>query len=368
MDATPSLELNVAIDIGFHAIKVAAVVGGDLITTTLPAVVGVGETDLGLLQVGLTRQVRGQKPFVICIDGQTYLVGPHVAQYARPIERLDFDRLSYSPELQSLTYVALVNLLAQIAGIDLGYAQVSAALNLVVALPVMALQSQEARSIVQILENWMVGEHNFDVNNQHHHLNIRAVKAMAQPLGGFFEWGLGLDGQWRRLPSDLKSSVGVLDQGFNTTDLFHLKGGQIVRRYTGGETLGQRRAASALRELIENRTGRRVSLHEADEYLRQAGNGHKAELIVRGVPIDLNPLARQALDVAAGELRAYLSQLWEDGRQFDYILLTGGGVLALGSRLRSAFPNAFELPDPVTANARGLARFAQRPGVLPPIR
>ena len=70
------------------------------------------------------------------------------------------------------------------------------------------------------------------------------------------------------------------------------------------------------------------------------------------------------LDVAAGELRAFLSQTWEDGKQFDYILLTGGGVLALGKRLRSAFPQVIELPEPVTANARGLAEFAQRKGVL----
>jgi hypothetical protein len=31
------------------------------------------------------------------------------------------------------------------------------------------------------------------------------------------------------------------------------------------------------------------------------------------------------------------------------------------------FPNAIELMDPVTANARGLARFAQRKGVLEPV-
>ena len=115
------------------------------------------------------------------------------------------------------------------------------------------------------------------------------------------------------------------------------------------------------------KAGRRVSLHEADTYVRQVCNGQRAELVVKGERMDLKPLVRQALDVATGEVRAYLSQTWEDGKVFDYILLTGGGILAIGDRLRAIFPNAIELPDPVTANARGLAKFAQRFGVLEPV-
>ena len=152
--------------------------------------------------------------------------------------------------------------------------------------------------------------------------------------------------------------------GFNTLDLVVLAGGQIVRRYTDGTTLGLRRGARVMQELFEARTGRRVSLHQADQYLQQASRGGAAEVLIAGEPFNLKPLARQALDVAAGEVRAYLSQVWEDGSQFDYLLFTGGGVLALGERLRSAFPRAVELAEPVTANARGLARFAQRRGLF----
>ena len=85
-----------------------------------------------------------------------------------------------------------------------------------------------------------------------------------------------------------------------------------------------------------------------------------------GKEISLKEQAAQAIDVAASELKAFLSQVWEDGRQFDYILLTGGGSLILGNRLRHMYPNVIELMDPVTANARGLARFAQRKGILDP--
>ncbi len=95
--------------------------------------------------------------------------------------------------------------------------------------------------------------------------------------------GLSLNGQWERSSFDLKASVAVLDQGFNTLDLFHLCGGQIVRRYTGG---GERRTAPggedhARAGFAESR--RRVSLHEADAYVRQIWNGREAEkLRVKG--------------------------------------------------------------------------------------
>ena len=298
---------------------------------------------------------------VVIVDDLRHLVGQHVNLYARPIERLGFDRLTFSPELRALLYTTLGRLLLRL---DVKVeSEPLIELALIVALPVQVLQSPDAKAVVQALETWLIGDHHFILNGQAFHLHIQALKAMAQPLGSFFDWGLNSNGQWGRSPADLKASVAVLDQAFNTLDLFHLAGGQIVRRYTGGETLGQRRAAKVMQDLL-HKAGRRFSLHEADEYVRLTCNGHRAELLVKGAALDLKLLARQALDIAAGEMRAYLSQTWEDGKAFDYILLTGGGILALGERLRSAYPNAIELPEPVTANARGLAKFVQRAGVL----
>lgn len=359
-DATSSW-LCVAVDAGFGGIKTALVVDGQLRTAYVPAVVGVGEISIGLLESGITRQDR-KRPYVLTAGGQRYLVGPHVERFATPIERLDFDRLAPSPELQALTYTGLGRLLSA-SGLSPDGQPVQAELAAVLGLPVQVLQGPDAGQTIQRLNEWLVGEHSFELDDRPFSLRIRAVKALAQPLGAFFEWGLDPTGQWARPASDLKATIGIADAGFNTLDLIALAGGQIVRRYTNGSTLGLRRGARVMQELFEARTGRRVSLHQADQYLQQAGRG-AAEVLVGGEPFNLKPLARQALDVAAGEVRAYLSQVWEDGAQFDHILLTGGGILALGERLRSAFPRAVELADPVTANARGLARFAQRRGLF----
>jgi len=367
MTTLPFPFLKCAIDVGFHAIKISYVLNGQVYTVTVEATVGVGDTDMGLLQTGLTRQKK-QLPNVLETEGQRYLTGRFVNLFARPIERLDFDRLTFAPELRALVYSTLGLAVQQAAQtLQIQPDENGVALGLIVALPVQVLQGPESKGVVQALESWLLGEHTFTLDGQPYKVQIQALKAMAQPLGSFFEWGLNTAGQWARSPADLKASVAVLDQGFNTLDLFHLSGGQIVRRYTGGETRGQRRAAKAMQDLLLQKTGRRVSLHEADDYVRQSCNGQRLEMVVKGETLDLKPLARQALDVAAGEVKAYLSQTWEDGKAFDYILLTGGGVLALGERLRSAYPNGILLADPVTANARGLAKFAQRSGVIEPV-
>ncbi|MBE7550095.1 MAG: hypothetical protein HS126_03335 [Anaerolineales bacterium] len=45
-----------------------------------------------------------------------------------------------------------------------------------------------------------------------------------------------------------------------------------------------------------------------------------------------------------------------------HILLTGGGALAMREMLLRQFPKATVMPEPVLANARGLAKLAARPG------
>ena len=61
---------RIALDVGFHSFKVSAVYAGKLYTFTMPSVVGVGETSLGLLQTGITRQKRNL-PFLVTFDNQS---------------------------------------------------------------------------------------------------------------------------------------------------------------------------------------------------------------------------------------------------------------------------------------------------------
>jgi len=62
----------------------------------------------------------------------------------------------------------------------------------------------------------------------------------------------------------------------------------------------------------------------------------------------------------AGAVIAFLESRWGNGRQFGHLLFTGGGAAALQSELLAQYPYGVVLPEPVTANATGLARYARR--------
>ncbi|MEM7028005.1 MAG: hypothetical protein AAF629_00325 [Chloroflexota bacterium] len=105
---------HIGLDPGFGGVKVAEVYGNErqLLTGHIPAVIGYGTTDAGMLSTGLRRR-KADQPTAIQINETNYVVGSNVHLYAKPIERLDFQRLSAGPELQALLYVALWQIISQ---------------------------------------------------------------------------------------------------------------------------------------------------------------------------------------------------------------------------------------------------------------
>ena len=90
-----SSPINIGLDPGFGATLAAWVGLNGAQVATVPSVVGVGSTDLGLLLVGnLGRRRRACQPDRVAFDEITYLVGDNVARYARPEERMGYLRLT----------------------------------------------------------------------------------------------------------------------------------------------------------------------------------------------------------------------------------------------------------------------------------
>jgi len=336
------------LDPGFGGFKLAEVTDSGLQTAYLPAVVGIGDTDIGLLSLGgLGKRRNGHTPHAVSWNGARYLVGPHVARYARPLQRLDFQRLADGPELRALTYGVLGQ------GLGPGEHDVSP----IIGLPVEVMANRElATATLKGLRKWLVDEHEFVVDEARCQVAVHQVRALAQPVGAFFAWGLDDAGRWRRSPDDLKAPVGVCDIGFNTLDLFAVEGGQVVARYTGGEILGMRRAAETLADLVRRAHGVTLALPQADALLQ----AKSPTVYVAGRAVSIRSLTTQALDATAATALAYLERHWGDGRQFAHLLFTGGGSQVLRKALLRAYPHGVILPDPLTANAAGLARYARR--------
>ncbi len=349
---------KIAIDPGFGGFKVAEVQHGTLVTHTIPAVVGVGSTDLGYLGTGFGRQNK-HKPHTVAVDGSGYLVGQNVHRFAPPIERLDFQRLSDGPELRALLYAALWKII--------GTGDHTAAL--MVGLPVEIVQDKKrTQETLRTLRGWLIGTHRFAVNGEPVSLTVTAVKGLAQPVGSYFAWGANVNGKWQMSREALQKPVAICDVGFNTLDLFAVQGGEVFGRFTGGDTLGMHRTADFIVRHVRQIYHHTLSLAEADSLMREyLATGHAIFDHLAGEH-DLATVVHQALDSTFAGINQFIRQHWERGTRFRYLLVTGGGAQALRDRLLAQYPQAIILPDPVTANAAGMAKFAVRPRVFPEVQ
>jgi hypothetical protein len=315
----------------------------------IPSTVGVGTTDLGGLTLGdFSKGHRIEEPHLVRWGANArYLVGPNVAEFARPLETLDFRRFSDGLGMRALTYASLGRLLGP------GEHTVS----IMAGLPVEVLEDNDlAEQTKRGLRTWLEGEHTFTVDGAETHLLVERVASMAQPAGTFFAWGLNDQGAWAKSPEAFEKSVAICDVGFNTLDVFTLRGGKIRRRYTGGDTAGMRRAVEMLLDALKTQYGVKYSLHEADALLRQ---GNPVIDIASG-RIDLTELVRDAKKAAAAGILAFLDEHWGNGKQFGEMLFTGGGAAALEDELLGAYPTGDVMLNPVMANAMGLSRYGRR--------
>ena len=346
MDETRKASVvNIGLDPGFGAMKAAYVsLDGDQVAT-MPSVVGVGDTELGLLSVGnLGRRRRSRQPDQVTFGGVTYLVGENVARYARPVERMDFLRLRDGPELRALFYDVVFRL----------FGEGEHRANIMVGLPVEVMANREQARAT--LRGWTATRHRYAVNGREVTLDVENVKVMAQPAGTFFAWGLNNQGKWVRDQSALRAPVAICDIGFRTLDLFAVEGGEVVARFTGGDTVGMRRAAELIIKTVRTGHGVSLSLHEADALARQ----RRPRLHTAGGEMELRAQVDQALDTAAAAVVIFVERQWGNGRQFAHLLFTGGGAEALKATLLRQYPQGVVLPNAVTANALGLARYAAR--------
>lgn len=350
---------KLGIDPGFGNIKIGEVqAGGGIATFSLPSQVGIArERKEGLNLAGMVKTTRrGRNPYQVEFEGTEWLVGPGVADYTRPINRLDFDRFTDSPELRATLYAALYQI------VNGGPHRLAVAM----ALPVEVVQDKtEAEQVEKGVKSWLLGRHVFTVNGVETALDIVTVRCkIAQPVASWFEWGLDTAGQWVRGEAALRAPTVIIDEGFNTLDVLVVEGGKISDRFTSGDTLGMRRAAERLAETLVEKYGVKVELHAANELIQQVVNHQAAYTYVQGEAVEVTTQARQALHSLEADVTEFVGKAIGEVAPSARLLLTGGGALALAGRLTRLYPKAEVMYEPVLANARGLAKMAQRKGFL----
>lgn len=277
--------------------------------------------------VGLRQR---QRPLEIKTEHGSFYVGEGAHDYGRPVENLDFERLTGAPEMKALLYGSLTRYQQQ-------YGAITQPIVMMVGLPLQMMSGETAREFANQVRTWLKGTHTWKADGQEQQVEIVEIKLTPQPVGALFDYVLDDDGKFiQERGGLLKQEVGILSVGFNTLELLVVRDRAPVERFTAGQTVGVRR----LLELV-NPTGA-YSLGELDTQLRA---GH----------LDISA----ALPVWAREVNGEIEKRWGSAfKRFARVIVVGGGALLLNGELTRQFNGKAVLSDqPVLSIARGLHKL-----------
>jgi hypothetical protein len=99
--------------------------------------------------------------------------------------------------------------------------------------------------------------------------------------------------------------------------------------------------------LIEHRYGLVLELQKANALLQDVVNGQKVTVYVHGQLTEVSREARQAVGSLETDVDNFLDRSVGKAKGAYQVLLTGGGALALSSRLLRRFPEATLMYEPV---------------------
>jgi len=276
-----------------------------------------------------------QRPLEVKTEHGSFYIGEGAHDYGRPVENLNFDRLTGAPEMSALLYGSLTryDLLSK----SQQYGPINLPVVMMVGLPLQMMSGDTAREYANQVRQWLKGVHTWRADGQDQQIEIADVKLTPQPVGALFDYVLDDEGKF--IPERaglLKQEVGILSVGFNTLELLVVRDRAPVERFTVGQTVGVRR----LLELV-NPTGA-YSLGELDTQLRA---GH----------LDVSA----ALPVWAREVNGEIEKRWGAAfKRFARVIVVGGGALLLNGDLTRQFLGKAVLPDePVLSISRGLHKL-----------
>lgn len=316
--------VTLGVDIGNGAIKVYGPQGGQ---ETLSQVAWNGGQRV-ISTLGLKKQ---KPPLSIQNERGSFYVGAGAHDYGRPVENLDVERFSGTPEMLALFHGAMTRAIRQMQ-MD----SIEEPLTLLVGLPQEILTGDTADGTRENLRRWLRGKHRWQADGKECEIEVGEVKVASQVSGGLFDYLLDERGKF--IPEHKKAfaaEVGVISIGFGTVELLVVRDRTPVQRFTTG-------AASGVRRLLEILNGQRLySLGEMD-------------LLLRAGQLDIST----ALPLWEREVLGVIERQWGNTwRRFAAVLIVGGGALLLKD-LPLRFEGKGYVPDnPVLAVARGLYKM-----------
>jgi hypothetical protein len=328
--------IPLGVDPGNGAIKIYGPHGG----VQLPASVA-ADTQNGLggshviRAAGLTLS---KPPLHVRTAGGAFYLGLGAHDWGRPVENMDHERFTGTPEMCALVYGALSQYLELVAA---KAEAESLDLNLTIGLPIEALTGAEeaVKATATAVRRWIEGAHAWEADGKTYAVTVQSVTVTLQPAGALYDYLLDETGVF--IPgrkAHFGAEIGVISIGMNTLEVLLTRAGKIVPGETHGARLGVRR----LLELCN--PGELYTLGELDGQLRTG----KLDVSI-------------ALPIWASEVMGLLERRWgAKHRRFAAVILVGGGVRLLRQQLALRFSGKAYIPDdPVLATACGLHKFTR---------
>lgn len=320
-----------AIDVGFCNTKFTMVGGiGDQIGCDLfPSMTPLASGDQGLGD--LMKKKRNVK---IEVNGKIFEVGYDVesaiaANYGRTMD----------PSFcMSDNYMALVNGALEFMGIE----RID---MLVLGLPVTAHKKYK-----DDLANKMVGVHKLSKSE----LLVQNCKVLAQPVGGFFEFG-SQEGNLDKFKSETNL---IIDVGFYTLDWFVCSGMKPVEpRCNAAENGGMGSVVKAIADEIGRNIGESLD-HNTYSRIDAALRSRSKKLKVFGAEYDLEKYIQIGKAAALESVNKMVSVVG-NGSDIDNIVLVGGGGWFFEDVVKKKFPrHTIGLAsDSAFSNVRGFQLF-----------
>jgi len=183
----------------------------------MPSAVSIGRSEVIRRMTGL----RMSKP-PLCVETKAgmFHVGENAHDWGRPVENLDFDRLTGAPEMLALFYGAVTR-----------YGVPEAPITLIVGLPVASLLGESAATMQQAVRDFLRGAHTWRADSASCTMTIDNVLMTSQPVGAMFDYLLTDTGE---MPTDrhvaFRGEIGILGIGMNTVELLVVSNGAPMQR------------------------------------------------------------------------------------------------------------------------------------------
>lgn len=180
--------------------------------------------------------------------------------------------------------------------------------------------------------------------------SVKEARIIPQPFGTLYDQILS--GTGAQTQQELaRLVVGIVDIGFRTTDFAVAN----ELEYIDHLSFSTNTALSSAYRIIGARLREDYKIdkenHELDRIVEQGA------IRIAGKSYDLTSMKKDAYGQVATKIITELDSRW-DYRDFDVILLTGGGGKALSEYLLPHFPNMRLVDRPQHANTRGFQKMA----------